>query len=293
MTRFRGRDFDFQFPRPAVIMGILNVTPDSFSDGGCFLHTEEAVRRGLEMAEQGAEILDLGAESTRPGFQEVPPEEEWRRLGPVLTELKRQTKAILSVDTRHIQTARLALKAGAHIINDVGLGRSYEEMFRLIADHGAGYVLMHSETVSPEEKDPVEIVNRFFGITLEQAERSGAAPEQIVLDPGIGFGKSIKHNLLLISGLHRYKKWGRPVLLGASRKSFMKDLPGGARQPEKPSGSLSSEMKVVEKKTLSNRLGGSLAAACFAVEHGAGILRVHDVQETLQAVRLTELLCNG
>lgn len=293
MTRFRGKDFDFQFPRPAVIMGILNVTPDSFSDGGCFLHTEEAVRRGLEMAEQGAEILDLGAESTRPGFQEVPPEEEWRRLGPVLTELKRQTKAVLSVDTRHLQTARLALEAGAHIINDVGLGRSYEEMFRLIADHGAGYVLMHSETVSPEEKDPVEIVNRFFGETLEQAERSGAAPEQIVLDPGIGFGKSIKHNLLLISGLHRYKKWGRPVLLGASRKSFMKDLPGGARQPEKPSGSLSSEMKVVEKKTLSNRLGGSLAAACFAVEHGAGILRVHDVQETLQAVRLTELLCNG
>lgn len=274
-------------------MGILNVTPDSFSDGGCFLHTEEAVRRGLEMAEQGAEILDLGAESTRPGFQEVPPEEEWRRLGPVLTELKRQTKAVLSVDTRHLQTARLALEAGAHIINDVGLGRSYEEMFRLIADHGAGYVLMHSETVSPEEKDPVEIVNRFFGTTLEQAERSGVSLEQIVLDPGIGFGKSIKHNLLLISGLHRYKKWGRPVLLGASRKSFMKDLPGGARQPEKPSGSLSGEMKVVEKKTLSNRLGGSLAAACFAVEHGAGILRVHDVQETLQAVRLTELLCNG
>ena len=274
-------------------MGILNVTPDSFSDGGCFLHTEEAVRRGLEMAEQGAEILDLGAESTRPGFQEVPPEEEWRRLGPVLTELKRQTKAILSVDTRHLQTARLALEAGAHIINDVGLGRSYEEMFRLIADHGAGYVLMHSETVSPEEKDPVEIVNRFFGTTLEQSERSGAAPEQIVLDPGIGFGKTIKHNLLLISGLHRYKKWGRPVLLGASRKSFMKDLPGGAYQSVKPSGSLSGEMKVVEKKTLSNRLGGSLAAACFAVEHGAGILRVHDVQETLQAVRLTELLCNG
>ncbi|MBQ7589636.1 MAG: dihydropteroate synthase [Verrucomicrobia bacterium] len=293
MTRFRGKNFDFQFPRPAVIMGILNVTPDSFSDGGCFLHTEEAVRRGLEMVEQGAEILDLGAESTRPGFQEVPPEEEWRRLGPVLTELKRQTKTVLSVDTRHLQTARLALEAGAHIINDVGLGRSYEEMFRLIADHGAGYVLMHSETVSPEEKDPVEIVNRFFGTVLEQSEQLGVSPEQIVLDPGIGFGKTIKHNLLLISGLHRYKKWGRPVLLGASRKSFMKDLPGGARQPEKPSGSLSGEMKVAEKKTLSNRLGGSLAAACFAVEHGAGILRVHDVQETLQAVRLTELLCNG
>ena len=272
-------------------MGILNVTPDSFSDGGCFLHTEEAIRRGLEMAEQGAEILDLGAESTRPGFQEVPPEEEWRRLGPVLTELRQRTKTVLSVDTRHIRTARLALEAGADIINDVGLGRSYEEMFRLIADHGAGYVLMHSETVSPEEKDPVEIVNRFFGTVLEQAEQLGADPEQIVLDPGIGFGKTIKHNLLLISGLHRYKKWGRPVLLGASRKSFMKDLPGGAHQLDKPSGSLSSEMKVAEKKTLSNRLGGSLAAACFAVEHGAGILRVHDVQETLQAVRLTELLC--
>ena len=291
MTRFRGKNFDLQFPRPAVIMGILNVTPDSFSDGGRFLHTEEAVRHGLEMAEQGAEILDLGAESTRPGFQEVTPEEEWRRLGPVLTELRQRTKAVLSVDTRHIRTARLALDAGADIINDVGLGRSYEEMFRLIADHGAGYVLMHSETVSPEEKDPVEIVNRFFGTVLEQAEQLGADPEQIVLDPGIGFGKSIKHNLLLISGLHRYKKWGRPVLLGASRKSFMKDLPGGAHQPEKPSGPLSSEMKVAERKTLSNRLGGSLAAACFAVEHGAGILRVHDVQETLQAVRLTELLC--
>lgn len=291
MTRFRGKNFDFRFPRPAVIMGILNVTPDSFSDGGRFLHTEEAVRRGLEMAEQGAEILDLGAESTRPGFQEVTPEEEWRRLGPVLTELRQRTKVVLSVDTRHLQTARLALEAGADIINDVGLGRSYEEMFRLIADHGVGYVLMHSETVSPEEKDPVEIVNRFFGTVLEQSEQLGVSPEQIVLDPGIGFGKSIKHNLLLISGLHRYKKWGRPVLLGASRKSFMKDLPGGAHQPEKPSGPLSFEMKAAERKTLSNRLGGSLAAACFAVEHGAGILRVHDVQETLQAVRLTELLC--
>lgn len=251
-------------------MGILNVTPDSFSDGGCFFRVKEAVQRGLQMVEQGAEIIDIGAESTRPGFEEIPPEEEWKRLQPVIRELKRQTKVPLSIDTRHVESARRSLEEGADIINDVGLGRSSEEMFELIASTGAGYILMHPEPI-PEEESPHPRVQQFFEQNLEKCLKAGIVASQIVLDPGIGFGKTINHNLLLISGLHHYTKWNRPLLLGASRKSFMKILPGGAQSPR-------------------DRLGGSLAAACFAVQHGGSILRVHDVQETLQAVRLTELL---
>lgn len=268
---FKGKNFEFIFPRPTIIMGILNVTPDSFSDGGSYFDTEKAIKRALLMESEGAEIIDVGAESTRPGFKDVSPEEEWRRLSPIITELKRQINIPLSVDTRHVEVAQLALNAGADIINDVGLMRHEEKMFRLIAESGAGYIMMHSSPILPENRTPQEVVSSFFGETLSHCEKMGMKPHQIVLDPGIGFGKTVEQNLLLIRSLNHYTKWQRPVLLGASRKSFIRGFPGGALPPK-------------------DRLGGSLAAACFAVSLGVHILRVHDVKETLQAIRLTEWL---
>jgi len=268
---FKGKNFEFIFPRPTLIMGILNVTPDSFSDGGSFFDTDKAIQRALLMESEGAEIIDVGAESTRPGFKEVTPEEEWGRLCPIITELKRQIKIPLSVDTRHVEVAQLALKAGADIINDVGLMRPEEKMFRLMVESGAGYIMMHSSPIPPENRAPQEIVSSYFGKTLSRCEKVGMNSHQIVLDPGIGFGKTVGQNLLLIRSLNHYTKWERPVLLGASRKSFIRGFPGGDLTPK-------------------DRLGGSLAAACFAVSLGVHILRVHDVKETLQAVRLTEWL---
>jgi dihydropteroate synthase len=268
---FKGKNFEFIFPRPVLIMGVLNVTPDSFSDGGSYFDTTKAIERALLMEQEGAEILDIGAESTRPGFKGISLEEEWSRLSPVITELKKQIKIPLSVDTRHAEVARLALNNGADIINDVGLMRSKEKMFQLLAESGVGYIAMHSTLIPPENLAPEEVVSSFFNETLSDCKKFGIHPHQMVLDPGIGFGKTAKQNLLLISRLNHYTKWQRPVLLGASRKSFIRDFPGGAR-------------------TAKERLGGSLAAACFAVNQGVHILRVHDVKETLQAVRLTEWL---
>ncbi|HQC42289.1 MAG TPA: dihydropteroate synthase [Verrucomicrobiota bacterium] len=268
---FKGKSFEFVFPRPTLVMGILNVTPDSFSDGGAYFDKEKAVQKALLMESEGAEIIDVGAESTRPGFKDVSLEEEWGRLFPIITELKKQISIPISIDTRHVEVARLALKAGADIINDVGLMRSEEKMFQLIAESGGGYIMMHSSPLSPENRAPQEIVDSFFGETLARCEKLGMHPHQIVLDPGVGFGKTVEQNLLLIRSLNHYTKRKRPVLLGASRKSFIRGFPGGALTPK-------------------DRLGGSLAAACFAVSLGVHILRVHDVKETLQAVRLTEWL---
>lgn len=268
---FRCKKFSITFPRPVVVMGILNVTPDSFSDGSDrYLHPVEVINRGCQIVEQGGEIIDIGAESTRPGFTEVPPEEEWKRLSPVLQGLRDKVQVPISIDTRHVEVAQRALEAGADIINDLCLGRKGDAMLRLVAKHGAGYILIHSEQLDPEQ-DSIETVDLFFKKSLQECEQVGVDPNQVALDPGIGFGKTQKQNLLLISKLSRYTKCGRPLLLGASRKSFMKTLPGGDQDPK-------------------DRMGGSLAAACYAVQHGANIVRVHDVMETVQAVRLTEIL---
>lgn len=268
---FKGKEFEFVFPRPTLIMGILNVTPDSFSDGGRFVDIESAVEEGILMQTQGADIIDIGAESTRPGFVEVPPEEEYKRLQPVVLELKSRLKIPISVDTRHIEIAEKVLRLGADIINDVGLGRKGREMYQLLAEYGAGYILMHSGDITGS-LEPEKELNSFFQRELQVALDEGMREDQIVFDPGIGFGKTVEQNLLLIKKAILGKKLGRPLMLGCSRKSFMKILPGGAT----PAGG--------------GRLGGSLAVACYAAERGIEILRVHDVKETVQAVRLMEKL---
>ena len=273
---FRARQFEFRFPRPTLVMGIVNVTPDSFSDGGRFFSTAAAVDHALALAAQGAEILDIGGESTRPGAQPVPEAEELRRVLPVIEQLAAQTRVALSVDTVKPAVARAALAAGASIVNDVAAVRGDAEMWRIVAEYQAGYVLMHAPgppaTVhqAGAYTDVVQEVGGFFSERLNTLlTAAGLAAEQVVLDPGIGFGKTLDDNLQLLAGLGSFTKWRRPVLLGVSRKSFMEKLTGAR---------------------LNERLPASLACATLAVRAGVNIIRAHDVAETIQAVRMAEAI---
>jgi dihydropteroate synthase len=272
---FRARQFEYRFPRPALVMGIVNVTPDSFSDGGRCFDPLAAVEHALELVAQGADILDIGGESSRPGAVPVPEAEELRRVLPVISRLADQTRVPLSIDTMKPAVARAALAAGASIVNDVAAGR-HADMWRAAAEHGAGYVLMHAQGTpgtmqqAPAYADVRREVGDFFSAQLDALMREAGLPaEQVVLDPGIGFGKSIDHNLQLLAGLRSFTKWHRPLLLGVSRKSFIGTLTGAK---------------------LDERLPGSLACAVLAVASGTQLLRVHDVAETVQAVRVAEAI---
>jgi dihydropteroate synthase len=272
----RARNFEFTFPRPALVMGIVNVTPDSFSDGGQFLEAKAAVTHALELVEQGAEIIDVGGESTRPGAAPVSEAEELRRVMPVIEELAGRTKAILSIDTMKPEVARAALRAGASIVNDVAANRTDPAMWRVVAEARAGYVCVHmlgtpqSMQANPAYGNVAREVRNFFVERTERLSDCGVSWEQIILDPGIGFGKTPEHNLELLAALRSFASLERPLLLGVSRKSFL----GKTLGPTEPSG----------------RLPAALACACLAVESGVQIIRAHDVRETLQAVRMTEAI---
>jgi dihydropteroate synthase len=254
-------------------MGILNLTPDSFSDGGRWLDPERAVAHGLEMLGQGADLLDLGAESTRPGggvygqgAAEVAADEELRRLLPVLGALRAATDAPLSVDTRKGEVAAAALDAGADLINDV-TSLADPALAAAVVAAGCPVVLMHSRGPISEMqghahyRDVVAEVREELAAALARGRRAGIDEEQVVLDPGIGFAKSAEHNLLLLRHLGELAALGRPLLLGASRKSFIGHLTGAP--PEQ-------------------RLAGSLAAAAWGAAHRAALLRVHDVAPTVE-----------
>ena len=228
---FHARQFEFRFPRPTLVMGIVNVTPDSFSDGGKFLDAGAAVAHALELVAQGAEILDIGGESTRPGAEPVAEAEELRRVLPVIAELAARTRVALSIDTLKPAVARAALAAGASIVNDVGANRGDRDMWRAVAEFQAGYVAMHAPAAPalppPAYADVRREVGEFFSERLiALLNDSGIAAEQVVLDPGIGFGKTLAHNLQLLAGLRSFTKWRRPLLLGVSRKSFIEKLAG-------------------------------------------------------------------
>ncbi len=272
----RARQFTFHFPRPPLLMGILNVTPDSFSDGGLFLDPEAAVEQALKLEAEGADILDVGGESTRPQAVPVPEAEELRRVVPVLKKLAGRLKIPVSIDTMKPAVARAALDLGAALVNDVAARRMSPPMWDLAAQTGAGYVVMHMQgtpptmQAHPHYRDVVAEVNRFFGEHLAGLAARGVRSEQVILDVGLGFGKTPEHNFRLLAGLDGFRKWGRPLLLGASRKSFIAAVAGGAEPGE--------------------RLGGSLAAACWAAQAGVGILRVHDVAATRQALAVTRAI---
>ena len=272
---WRLRDRVIEFGRRPLVMGILNVTPDSFSDGGHFLDTDAAVARGRQLVAEGADILDVGGESTRPGAAPVPPEEELRRVVPVVAELARRTPVPISVDTMKPAVARACLEAGASIVNDVS-GLRHPDLVRIAAEHRAGVIVMHMQGTpqtmqqEPRYTDVVREVGEFFEERLRVLEESGIPAEAVCLDPGIGFGKTLDHNLDLLANLDEFARFGRPVCLGASRKGFIGKLCGREK---------------------GERLAGSLAVACIAAARGgAHVLRVHDVAETRDAALLLDAI---
>jgi len=270
---FRARQFEFVFPRPALVMGIVNVTPDSFSDGGKFLDPAAAVAHALQLVEQGADMLDIGGESTRPGSEPVSEAEELRRVIPVIQKLAAQIKIPISIDTTKAAVAQAALQAGASIVNDVAACRDNHELWKTVSEFRAGYVCMHAQG-SPQMMQPrpvyadvVREVNEFFEERLEKLSGAGIGSDQVMLDVGIGFGKTLEHHLALLANLRSFTTLRRPLLLGVSRKSFLGKLLGAE---------------------VNERLPASLACATLAVDAGVQVIRTHDVAETVQSVRTAE-----
>jgi dihydropteroate synthase len=273
---FRARQFTFTFPQPTLLMGIVNVTPDSFSDGGQFLAPQAAVKQALDLIGQGADILDIGGESTRPGATPVSEAEELRRVLPVIESLAGQVSVPISIDTVKPAVAHAALQAGASIVNDVAANREDDAMWRVVAGKGAGYVLVHMQGTpatmqqNPTYKDVTAEVREFFVKRLKRLKTAGVSAEQTVLDVGLGFGKTVEHNLQLLASMKSFIECQRPLLVGASRKSFIRRVAG------------ETESAV--------RLPGSLACACWGVAQGVAIIRAHDVAATRQALRVTEAI---
>jgi dihydropteroate synthase len=271
----RAGQFEFTFPRPALVMGIVNVTPDSFFDGGRFLDALAAVAHALQLVEQGAEIIDIGGESTRPGALPVSEAEELQRVMPVIEQLAGRVQVPISIDTVKPGVARAALAAGASIVNDVAANRDDTGVWEAVAENRAGYVCTHMQgtpqtmQVNPAYTDVVREVGEFFSERLRRLSDCGVGREQIILDPGIGFGKAVEHNLQLLGAARAFTGLERPLLVGVSRKSFIGKLLGAE---------------------LSARLPAALACACMAVAAGVQIIRAHDVAETVQAIRMTEAI---
>ena len=262
-----------------LVMGILNVTPDSFSDGGNFIDPNAAVDRALEMVVQGADIIDIGGESTRPGADPVSAEDEIRRTVPVIEKIREGSDVPISIDTTKSYVARLALEAGADLINDISAFESDPEMGGLAAESSAGVILMHRKGTprtmqsNPDYGNVIEEVCDYLKARIDVAIQHGVARDRIVIDPGIGFGKTPGHNLALLRGLPALAECGYPLLVGASRKSFIGQLTG--------------------RTVPIDRRAGSLGAAAWAVANGTHILRVHDVLDTCDVCRMLDTFISG
>jgi dihydropteroate synthase len=266
--------FDILTPMPrTLVMGILNVTPDSFSDGGRWLDPKRAVRRGMSMVRAGADLIDVGGESTRPGAKPVPAKEEARRVVPVVEALAAKGVRV-SVDTSKAKVAGAALAAGATMVNDVTALRGDRRMAEVCARAGAEVVLMHMKgtprtmQAAPRYRDVVREISAFFRERLNFALRAGIPRDKIFLDPGIGFGKTPEHNVEILRRLEEFRGLGVPLVLGTSRKSFIGRVLGG-REPD-------------------DRVFGTAATVAVAVLRGAAVVRVHDVREMSDVVRVTD-----
>ncbi|BDU49907.1 dihydropteroate synthase [Haliovirga abyssi] len=270
-------DYTFNFNEKTYIMGILNITPDSFSDGGNFLTPELAIKRAIEMKKNGADIIDIGAESSRPGATPVTAEQELERLIPVVEELRKEIDLPISIDTYKSEVAKEMLERGVHIINDITGLKGDPKLSEVISDYEALAVIMHMQGTpqnmqkNPEYEDVVADVIEELRKSIQIAEISGIRDKNIIVDPGIGFGKTVKHNLEIFKRLKEFKSLGMPILIGASRKSMIGeilDLPIG------------------------ERIEGSVALAVAASLKGASILRVHDVKETYRALKMIDAIKN-
>jgi len=275
LLRFRHKTYDLK--KQTRIMGVLNVTLESFSDGGKFFASEDAVAQGKKLAAEGADILDIGGETTRPGSKPLDEDEEIRRIITVIRELSRQIPIPISVDTRKSRVAALALEAGAEMINDISALRFDPEMAGVVAAHRAPVVLMHMlgepETmqIDPDYKDLIGEIRDFFADRVRFAEGRGIASDRIILDPGIGFGKSLakRHNLILLKHLRAFADLKKPLLVGPSRKAFIGEvlsLPPGEREE------------------------GTMAAVAVAIGNGANIVRVHEVKRMSRVTRMTDAI---
>ena len=263
------RGKELQLGCRTLVMGILNVTPDSFSDGGKYNNVDSALRQALKMVEDGADIIDIGGESTRPGYQPVPTEEELERVVPVVMRLAKELPVPLSVDTTKAEVAKQAVEAGANIINDQWSGRlDGGEMFKTAAEYNVPLILMHNQQ-GMEYHDLMLDIIEFLGQAASEAVEAGLPAEKIIVDPGIGFGKTLEQNLEVMCRLNELKSLGYPVLLGTSRKSMIGktlDLP------------------------VDQRLEGTAATAALGIAKGVDIMRVHDVKEIVRVCRMTDAM---
>ncbi|HEY0985259.1 dihydropteroate synthase [Schlesneria sp.] len=261
--------FDRQLGDRPLIMGILNTTPDSFSDGGRFLPVEAAVEQALRLVSEGADILDIGGESTRPNADPVPLEEELRRVVPVIERLRDAIEIPISIDTYKAEVARQALLAGASIVNDISGLRFDAQMLDVCLRHPCGVICMHIQgtprtmQISPRYENVVEDLCKDFAQRLEELERAGLARERIVIDPGVGFGKTAQHNLEILSNIGRFRQLGRPVLIGHSRKGFLQ--------------------KILQQK-IDERLFGTIGVSIGLAQQHVDLLRVHDVAANRDAI---------
>lgn len=274
--RWHCRDQILEIGSRALVMGIVNVTPDSFSDGGRHASASAAIQHALRLVDEGADILDIGGESSRPGAIAISLDEELQRVIPVVEEVSRHTSIPLSIDTVKSEVARQALQAGASIINDITALRGDPEMTEVVRAAHAGVILMHMKgtpatmNLNPAYDNVIEEVAEFFSERLDRVVEGGLDPSTVALDPGISFGKTLDHNLQLLRNLSVFQRYGRPLCLGISRKGLF--------------GSLL-------KRTVENRVSGSVAVACKAIVEGsAQIIRVHDVAEHRDAVIMLHVL---
>ena len=262
----------FEYGKKTYIMGILNVTPDSFSDGGNYTNVEIAVKHAQEMIEEGADIIDIGGESTRPGHKFVSVEEEIKRITPVIKTLKKSINIPISIDTYKSQVAEEALKLGVDMVNDVW-GLAYDEnMADVIGKYDASVCIMHNQEGTDYDKDIIDSIKEFLQSSIDKALKAGVKKEKIVLDPGIGFGKTFEQNLEVLRRLNELKTLGYPILLGTSRKSVLGNIVGG--EPRE-------------------RTQATVVTTVCGIRDGVEIVRVHDVKENLQAAKIADKLYRG
>lgn len=276
---WQAQDRSWDVRERTLIMGVLNVTPDSFSDGGRYLDVERALAHAASLVREGADIVDVGGESTRPGAVGVGAEEEARRVVPVIAQIRARYDVAVSIDTSKARVAKAAIEAGACIINDVTALRGDAEMAPLAASTGAGLILMHMQGTPrsmqqrPFYRDVVEEVAACLQGQADLAQACGVGRSRVAIDPGIGFGKNLEHNVTLLRELKRFAGFGFPLVLGVSRKSFIASLLGDEK--------------------MSARAWPTVALTSYAVESGARLIRVHDVAPNVQAARMTEAILHG
>ncbi len=271
--------FSLDFSKKSYVMGILNVTPDSFSDGGLYFNEKKAIEHAYSLADEGADIIDIGGESTRPGSEPVTLEEELKRTIPVIREVARSLPIPISIDTYKAEVARRALEAGASIVNDISGLRFDPEMPKVIAEYNVPVIIMHIKGRPKDMQDNptyealIPEIMDYFRVSIRLAHKFNIPDDKIIIDPGIGFGKTFDHNLYILKNLREFKKLGKPIAIGASRKAFIG--------------------KILDEPVPSKRLEGSLAVAAISIFNGANIVRVHDVKETKKVAKIADAIKCG